>query len=67
MNGKLNSVDKNDFHSFILNNNKQDSCDSHKHMIHLYNKLFNSGGVISGKTMISEYVDGFEKQYLWYL
>ena len=38
----INNEEKSEFHSYISNDNKQDACDSHVNMFHLF--FFNNQG-----------------------
>ena len=51
-----------EFHSYISDDNEQDSCDSHAHMFHLI-KNFESGILVTGMSTVLEETDGCAKQY----
>ena len=53
-----------EFHSYISDDNEQDSCDSHAHMFHLLNKLFDSGILVCVMSILWEDTDGCAKQYM---
>ena len=51
-----------EFNSYISDENEQDICDSHDHMVHLF-KINNELGIlVSGISPVWEDTDGFTKQ-----
>ena len=36
------NLEQSEFHSYISDDNEQDTCDSHDHMFHILKKLFDS-------------------------
>ena len=54
---------KSEFHSYIGDENEQDACDSYDHMFHLFNKIFESGILVSGMSTVWEDTDGCVKNY----
>ena len=59
-----NNEEKYEFHSYISDDNEQDTCDSHAHMDHLFKKKLESGRLVSGKSTVWEYTDDCENQYM---
>ena len=58
---------KYEYFSYIINDKKQDACDSHAHMVHLFKKLIEFGILVSGLSTIWEDTDGFAEKYMWAL
>ena len=56
-------MEKNEFQSYISDDNEEDACDSHDHMCHLLKILFESGILFSGMAKVWEDTDGCFKQY----
>ena len=42
------SMRKTEFHSYISDDNEQDACDSHAHMFHLFEYIFESRILVFG-------------------
>ena len=57
-----NKKGKSEFHSYISDENKEDACDSHAHMVHLLIFL-ESGRLVYGMSTVWEDIDGCAKQY----
>ena len=55
--------EKSEFHSYIRDDNEQDACDSHAHMVHLLKIPLESVRLVSGMTTTWEDNDGCENQF----
>ena len=54
---------KYEFHSYIIDKNEQDAYNSHAHIIHLLEILFESGIWVSGMSTVWEDTDGCANNY----
>ena len=53
-----NNEENSELHSYISDDNEQDSCDSHYHMFNLLKKIFDSVILVSGMSTVWEDTDG---------
>ena len=47
-----NNEEKSELHSYISNDNEQDACNSHAHMVHLFKTLLESVRLVSGMSTL---------------
>ena len=58
-----NNEEKSEFNSYISDDNEQDACNSHAHMVHLLKIFLESGRLGSGMSIVWEDTDGSAKKY----
>ena len=54
--------EKTEFHSYISDNNEQDACGSHSHMLHLLKKVLESGRFVYDMSTVWQDTDGCTEQ-----
>ena len=62
--GTGNNEETSEFHSYISDDNEQDSCDSRVHMVHILKIFLESGKIVSGMSKVWEDTDGCENQHM---
>ena len=55
--------EKYEFNSYTSGDNKQDTCDSYAHMVHLFKRYVELGLLVSDVSNVWEETDGCAKQY----
>ena len=54
--------EKYEFHSYISDDDEQDACDSHAHMVHLLQTFLESGRLVSDMSIVWEDTYGCAKK-----
>ena len=62
-----NNEETSEFHSYISDDNEQNACDSHAHMVHILKTFLDSVILACGMSTVWEDTNGCAKKYIFAL